>query len=131
VRTGYPISGFIAVGLLACVNTGDPGARAQARLERCYSTVSDGKRCPKVIRSVPPRYPAAAARDGIEGWVRLEGSIGPQGEVFDVRVVESHSPGVFDRAAVRSFQKWKYCAKLRRPISAKTIILFNLPPGRR
>src|SRR5690606_39603498 len=49
---------------------------------------------------VAPAYPASARASGTEGYVELELSVGPQGEVQSPRVTASQPPGVFDQAAL-------------------------------
>jgi periplasmic protein TonB len=62
----------------------------------------------KLIRRVPPDYPSAAKRDGIEGSVDLEVAISSQGVVEDVSVVNATPPDMFEKSAVAAVRKWKY-----------------------
>ncbi|MEN8718672.1 MAG: energy transducer TonB, partial [Oceanococcaceae bacterium] len=48
------------------------------------------------------------ARDRIEGWVKLEFTINPDGTVSDPRVVEAQPRRVFDSEARRAILKWKF-----------------------
>ncbi len=57
---------------------------------------------------IPPRYPIRARMRRIEGWVKLEFTITPEGTVKDIRVVEAHPEGVFERAAVEAIARWKF-----------------------
>jgi len=61
---------------------------------------------------IEPRYPSVARARGIEGWVRLRFTIGPTGAV-ERPLVESAPPkGVFDTAALRAVENWKYRPKV-------------------
>ena len=57
---------------------------------------------------IPPRYPMRARMRRIEGWVKLEFTITPQGTVEDIRVIEAHPKGVFERAAIEAIARWKF-----------------------
>ena len=57
---------------------------------------------------IEPRYPRQAARDGVQGWVRLRFDISPFGKVDNPVVIESQPPGVFERAVLRAVRDWKY-----------------------
>lgn len=56
----------------------------------------------------PPRYPSAAARRGIEGWVLVEFFVEVDGSVDEVVVLDSDPPGVFEDATIRAVKRWRY-----------------------
>lgn len=64
------------------------------------------------IVRMEPKYPAEAARDGIEGWVKLLFSIDVLGQVQNIEVIESEPKRIFDREATRALSKWKYKAQI-------------------
>ncbi|WP_337878660.1 energy transducer TonB [Rheinheimera sp.] len=57
---------------------------------------------------IEPKYPVQAARDGIQGWVKLSYSIDSAGQVTNVQVLEAEPKRVFEREAIRALQQWKY-----------------------
>jgi len=57
---------------------------------------------------IPPQYPPRAQERGIEGWVHLRFTITKAGTVRDPEVVDADPPNVFDRAAIRAVERWKY-----------------------
>lgn len=59
-----------------------------------------------------PQYPERAASRGIEGYVIMEFTITETGGVTNIKVVEANPPGMFDRAAIRAMEKWKYKPKI-------------------
>lgn len=60
------------------------------------------------VTSTDPVYPAAALRDGVEGWVELSFTITETGTVGDIEVVDSTPSGVFESAAVEALGSWRY-----------------------
>ncbi|ALZ74444.1 hypothetical protein ATY27_00775 [Rheinheimera sp. F8] len=61
---------------------------------------------------IEPKYPPAAARDGVNGWVRLRFNIAADGRVTDVKVLAAEPRRVFDQEAMRALKNWKYQPKL-------------------
>ena len=62
----------------------------------------------KIISRSPPDYPKRAASRDIEGWVQVRFSIDVKGEPFNVEVLEAEPKGVFDKAAIKSIEKWRF-----------------------
>lgn len=82
---------------------------------------------------VEPQYPAAAARDGVSGWVQLSFSIDATGAVTDVVVLDAEPKRIFEQAAIRALKRWKYQPSLENGKAYKTTGLtvqldFNLEP---
>jgi TonB family protein len=78
----------------------------------------------KSVKTVAPVYPAIAAKMRVEGTVKLDATIDPDGSVSDVKVVSGHQ--LLVQAAVEAVKKWKYESgdgKSTQPVS----IEFALP----
>lgn len=67
---------------------------------------SDGEYLP-IVR-VEPIYPTRAASRGVEGYVVVEFTVTSNGSVIDPVVIEAEPSSIFNRAAQRAVQKWKY-----------------------
>ncbi len=64
---------------------------------------------PMPIAAIPPQYPREALMQGLEGWVRIEFTIEPDGSVSGARVVDAHPRrGIFDREALRAISRWRF-----------------------
>jgi TonB family protein len=78
----------------------------------------------KSVKTVPPVYPAIAAKMRVEGTVKLDITIDPDGSVADVKVVSGHQ--LLASAAMEAVKKWRYEAgdgKSTQSVSVE----FNLP----
>lgn len=60
----------------------------------------------KSLKTVAPVYPAIAAKMRVEGTVKLDATIDPDGSVSDVKVVSGHA--LLVQAAIEAVKKWKY-----------------------
>lgn len=58
----------------------------------------------------PPKYPAGALEQGLEGKVVLEILVGEDGVPREIKVKHSSPEGVFDEAAVAAARQWRFNA---------------------
>lgn len=83
-----------------------------------------------VVSKVPPRYPIRAARQKIEGWVKLKFTISETGTVNEVNVVDAKPSRIFNKAAKSAILKWRFKPKrvggVNVATSAEQIIHFKL-----
>lgn len=66
----------------------------------------------ELVTRVNPSYPSRALRQQISGWVELQFTITASGDVRDVSVVEAQPRRIFDRAATRALEAWKFKPKI-------------------
>lgn len=71
---------------------------------------SDGDYLP-IVR-VQPVYPRRAAERGIQGYAIVELTVTAAGTTSDIRVVEAQPEGIFDSAAIKAAEKFKYKPKV-------------------
>jgi len=57
---------------------------------------------------IPPVYPMAAKRRGIEGWVKVRFVVNEQGGVEGIIVLDADPPGVFDQSVKRCVSRWRF-----------------------
>lgn len=81
--------------------------------------------------AIAPQYPRSAARDGIEGWVDVEITIGPDGTVKSARAVNAKPRGVFESAAVQAAFKSRFRPKIvdGKGVEAKGVRRYNFTLG--
>lgn len=63
---------------------------------------------PVPVQMPAPRYPAQAARRGVEGVVRVRVEVGADGVPTDVAVVEGSGTRELDRAALDAVRRWRF-----------------------
>lgn len=68
--------------------------------------ISEPQSAPKIVRRVEPHYPEAALRRGIDGLVKLEVLVMPDGTVAGARHI--HGPSILGEAAAAAVRQWKY-----------------------
>ena len=78
----------------------------------------------KSVKTVPPIYPAIATKMRIEGTVKLDVTIDPDGSVGDVKVVSG--PQLLASAAVDAVKKWRY-EPGEGKVTQSVNVDFNLP----
>jgi protein TonB len=77
---------------------------ALATAQQAVATAAAAPKLPPLKMSRPPRpkYPASAK--GVEGWVRVEFYVTPEGRTERVRVLSSEPAGLFDAAAISAME---------------------------
>lgn len=83
---------------------------------------------PEPTLRVPPRYPPAALREGIEGWVKVSFVIDERGRPTKVQAVAAQPEDLFETAAVRAVRKWSY-PKQPQPLKATVTLEFKMQEG--
>jgi len=81
----------------------------------------DGPSGPPALQyEAPPAYPAEAARDGIQGTVRVRAHVDTEGQVTAVEVVSSSGDSRLDEAARVAALAWRFRPATRggRPVAA-------------
>ena len=82
--------------------------------------------------AIAPQYPRNAARDGVEGWVDVEITVGPDGSVKAARAVGAKPRGVFESAAVSAAYKSRFRPKMvdGKPQEQKGVRRYNFTLGK-
>lgn len=77
---------------------------------------------------IEPQIPRRAAIQGIEGFVRVRFTIRADGSVTNARVVESRPGRVFDRAALKAIERWRFRPRMvdGRPVERQATQKFEL-----
>jgi len=87
----------------------------------------------RLMRSVPPKYPAEARSGGADGTVVLKAVVNENGKVDGVRLVEGDA--TLATAAIQAVKQWRYRPYLRNgkalPFQTVVIVDFQQTPERR
>jgi protein TonB len=65
----------------------------------------------RLVRSVPPKYPATGRSAGTQGTIVLKTIVGTDGKVANVRLVEGNAS--LSRAAMDAVKQWRYRPYMR------------------
>lgn len=79
---------------------------------------------PVLVKQKAPEYPRGAERRKLEGTVDLRFSVNDSGKVENVEVLGATVPGVFDAAATKALEGWKF--EKGKPGEAEVTIAFAL-----
>ncbi|MDR3388040.1 MAG: energy transducer TonB [Rudaea sp.] len=66
----------------------------------------------EVLKTVPPEYPRDAYIKHTEGWVEVEFTVTPDGQVANATVAGANPARVFNDAALRAVQRWTFKPKM-------------------
>ncbi len=90
-----------------------------------YHFCSGDVTLPKVIRDVKPRYTAAALRAGIQGTVKLDAVVEPNGSVGEIRVTGPLEPSL-DLEAIAALKTWRFAPGTYKGKNASVVINVEL-----
>ncbi|MCV2356127.1 energy transducer TonB [Paucibacter sp. B2R-40] len=80
---------------------------------------------PKIMKKVPPEFPAEAAKASVSsGVVKAKMSIDPDGAVTGVDILEAQPRKVFDKAVTRALMDWRFEASGEKQ-SHEVKLVFN------
>lgn len=79
---------------------------------------------PVLVKQVPPEYPRGAERRSLEGTVDLGFEVDADGKIAKVEVLGASMPGVFDSAAIKALEQWKF--EKNSPGAGEVTIAFKL-----
>jgi TonB family protein len=81
---------------------------ALASAQQAAATAAAAPKLPplKMTRPPKPKYPTSAK--GVEGWVRVEFYVTPEGRTERVRVLSSEPAGLFDAAAISAMENARF-----------------------
>jgi TonB family protein len=109
--------GTVQETITVTADRGQPGASSQAsrvttgrtpRPRPCPNPAVGGCIGPPLkVKDVRPVYPAALRESAMQGTVSIEGQIGTDGRMKDMRVVSSPHPA-FERAALDAVGEWEF-----------------------
>jgi protein TonB len=88
------------------------GGEIQPRFERPDLRGPGADQSEIPIVRVEPVYPQRALDRGIEGWVEVEFTVTEVGSFSEPTILRSHPSAIFDRAALRAIERWKYEPKV-------------------
>lgn len=85
---------------------------------------------PGLVSRIPPLYPYAARRRGLEGWVEIRLAVDESGRVKQVEVIKSEPKKVFEAAVIKAARQWRFNPALKQgqPVAAayRTVVRFEL-----
>jgi TonB family protein len=109
----------IAVFLLAAPLTAHELAVQRVDAIGAEPVVSDYDVPPKLLKQKKPKYPKDAFKQKIQGVVRLEFIIETNGEVRDVRVLDSIP--ALDEAAIRTLRSWRFAPARQKGVPVRVV----------
>jgi TonB family protein len=97
----------------------------------CVATAQGGRIAPPMkLRDVPAAYPPLLYDTKIDGRVVLEGRIGTDGAMREVRVISPAQHPDFDAAAVEAVRRWRFSQTLLNcvPVEVGMTVYVNFVP---
>jgi TonB family protein len=81
---------------------------ALATVQQQVAAAASAPKLPPLKMTRPPRVKYPESAKGVEGWVRVEFYVTPQGRTERVRVMASEPAGLFDAAAIQAMDSARF-----------------------
>ena len=121
-----PIAGFVTS------READAPNAAPVKTEHAsgaFATVAPASPADSLERLVvaDPVYPEQALHDRTEGWVLLEFTVTPKGNVVDIAVVDAEPKGIFDQAAADALSQWRFRPRIvnGQPVAQRSTVTMR------
>lgn len=88
------------ISAISSLSGAQVSAPIQAKVFNAYSL--------QALKRVSPKYPRRAKLRKKEGYVNLGFSISKNGDVFNVKVLDSNPKGVFEKASIKAIKRWRF-----------------------
>jgi TonB family protein len=86
--------------------------------------------CGDAVVQTAPEYPKELVRSGQDGWVVVSGILDDRGWVTEPVVLAAEPEGVFDEAAKKAFDSWRYAAPDPSSRHEVRAVIYFRPPQR-
>jgi len=83
-------------------------------------------RPPELVRHLPPLYPLAAKRKGIQGQVIIRLVVDKAGEVQSPEILEAIPRGIFERAALTAVKRWRFAPAVKDTNAVDVVVVIPL-----
>ncbi len=119
---------FAAVILIACTGAWavQDGAKVTGKADGKAPKVEDVTK-PVVLTQVQPKYPEEARKKGIQGVIKVEATVGKEGNVIEAVAVDPLDPELA-QSAVEAVKQWKFkpaTDKKGKPVQVKMTVSIN------
>ncbi len=134
-KDGKPVSVRVEVEMTFSLRDGPEPARGpRVDSPEVFKASKKEATIPRILTEVKPQYTAEAMRARVQGTIRMDCVILPDGTVGDVRVNEGLHPDL-DSEAVRALRKWRFAPGMKDGVAVPvqvevemTFTLRNAPP---
>ena len=62
----------------------------------------------QTLRKINPRYPRRAKIKKLSGFTKLVFTISKEGNVSNIRILDSNPKGIFEKASIKAIKRWKF-----------------------
>jgi TonB family protein len=118
----YPIATIVLLSILGCATH---PVQEVAKAPHDFMALNPCKDV-KPEEMIFPRYPKTARKVGQEGWVAILYDLSMEGDVRNIRIVDSSPRDLFDDAAITSLTESKYPKSNKVYLNCRSLTIFHV-----